>query len=334
MSIHHACLAAQTGVPNSLSRLACLSLAATAPRTLASLHADDAEPPPDVQIGDCHVLVCYMDGIHSLNQRHFPTGALVNTIDNVGAVRCVGYRESDGAVAGCVKRWGGDVWLLWGRFGDEVLWKEVGVEAGYVSIGEGGLFGMGIGGDIALFEEREAGIAERGRKVGRGWERVCGLGWMGRNVVYGLGNGEVRLWDTRAQEGAKLFSTNWEGMCVSRIVVGGGEVYVSVDYTDERALSAWDVRMCERPVRVFEVPRVGGRCSFDVDARGGVLAGGSGDEVWLWDCWRGGGIVGGWRFQGESVRRVGMVGWGGRRGGVYVETDCDRYYVALGGRMD
>lgn len=39
---------------------------------------------------------------------------------------------------------------------------------------------------------------------------------------------------------------------------------VSMGHTDERALNAWDVWMCEGPLGVFEVPGVEGRFHFDV----------------------------------------------------------------------
>lgn len=276
-------------------------------------------------------MACWADTTHSLHQRHFPTGAVVNTIENVGAVKSLAYRETDGAVAACVRRWGGDLWLLWGRFGCDIWWERLEAEGNALSFGGERSFVMASASSISLFGESQAGIVETARMDGKPWERVYGLAWNGPHVVYGLANGDVCLWDTRAQKGTTAFSTNPQMMSVSRIVVKQGDLYVGVNFADRRALTAWDIRMAHEPVRVFDVPRPGGRYSFDVSERGGVLAAGNFDDVWLWDCWRGGRVLGGWNFETESLKRVFMVGWGGRREGVFAETDCDAYYVPLGG---
>lgn len=49
---------------------------------------------------------------------------------------------------------------------------------------------------------------------------------------------------------------------------------VNMGYTNERALSTWDVWKCEGPMGMLEVLSVGGRFCFDVDVREVVLAGG------------------------------------------------------------
>lgn len=67
---------------------------------------------------------------------------------------------------------------------------------------------------------------------------MCGTGQI-CEAVYGLGSREVWFMDARAHERTNVLTTNRGRMCM-RVCRGREEAHASVDYTDERALSAWN----------------------------------------------------------------------------------------------
>lgn len=335
MSLHQYTYLAQTGSQIPLATLTCRSLLQARPHTLHSLDADHRPPPPFSHSFNTHLTTSYCDGLNSIEQRHFPTGAIVGSLEDIGKLRSLAFRARDGVFGASIQhfRGGGVVWH--GQYtlsGPMFLAVPLPVVAQSLALSDDHRFVVAIDADLLLYTRNEHSIVDQAVMEGKSYKRIASTGWLNTNtVVYGESTGEVCAWDIRERDGKRAFAATPERQPVSRLRVEAGEVFVAVDYANRRRLAAWDLRKPDEPVREYSVPWMMGRVWFDVATDWGILVGGLGNEVWVWDCWRGGRVVGGWKLGDEAVRRLKMVGWCGERGGVFVETDCESYYIVMGG---
>lgn len=295
------------------------------------MDVDNKEAPSDAQYFDCHLVINRRNFLNSIEQRVFPSGALIDEFDSVGKVVCHSYREEDGAFIACTLNAARRPCIAWGKF-DEVqnlVLQDVAQETNFVKVGSDDNFAAAFGTDVALFTVCDDEVREVGRTMGRPSCTVRGLEWSDNIVVYGQPQGEVLIWDIRTPRGEEAFVSNRQGAAVTKIVVKDKSIYVCAPFA-EKPLAMWDVRFSRLPMRNYIVPWWGPRMSFDVSVIAGMVVAGVSKNTWLWDCLEGGWPVGRWRFR-EPVRDVSLVGWRGDTAGVYIDSVIDHYYVPLGG---